>query len=198
MPVEHQGEQGVAPFGLFGHDGGRHCDHDPVQRAERVLLEALLSRMVDTAPGEFADVASQHVVLDLASTIGGYGSAKEVCDIGGAASERQGLPVDHHDRRSAVVDSEEEVVRTEVTVHQGHRRCTADIAGRGFDETPTPDLEAFIGAVAAKQDRESVRLKTVTWNDVIEVITLKLDNQYWPAYEIKRTEDGWRRTKIGS
>jgi S1-C subfamily serine protease len=66
------------------------------------------------------------------------------------------------------------------------------------DETPTPDLEAFIGAVAAKQDRESVRLKTVTWNDVVEVITLKLDNQYWPAYEIKRTEDGWRRTKIGS
>ncbi len=66
------------------------------------------------------------------------------------------------------------------------------------DETPTPDLEAFIAAVAAKQDRESVRLKTVTWNDVVEVITLKLDNQYWPAYEIKRTEDGWRRTKIGS
>ena len=66
------------------------------------------------------------------------------------------------------------------------------------DETPTPDLEAFIAAVAGKQDRESVRLKTVTWNDVVEVITLKLDNQYWPAYEIKRTEDGWRRTKIGS
>jgi S1-C subfamily serine protease len=66
------------------------------------------------------------------------------------------------------------------------------------DETPTPDLEAFIAAVADKQDRESVRLKTVTWNDVVEVITLKLDKQYWPAYEIKRTEDGWRRTKIGS
>jgi len=66
------------------------------------------------------------------------------------------------------------------------------------DETPTPDLEAFVAAVAEKQDRESVRLKTVTWNDVVEVITLKLDNQYWPAYEIKRTEDGWRRTKIGS
>jgi len=66
------------------------------------------------------------------------------------------------------------------------------------DETPTPDLEAFIAAVSAKQDRESVRLKTVTWNDVVEVITLKLDNQYWPAYEIKRTEDGWRRTNIGS
>jgi len=66
------------------------------------------------------------------------------------------------------------------------------------DETPTPDLEAFIAAVSAKKDRESVRLKTVTWNDVVEVITLKLDNQYWPAYEIKRTDDGWRRTRIGT
>lgn len=66
------------------------------------------------------------------------------------------------------------------------------------DDTPTPNLEAFVQAVADKQDRESLRLKTVTWNDVVEVITLKLDNQYWPPYEIRRTEDGWRRTKIGS
>ena len=66
------------------------------------------------------------------------------------------------------------------------------------DETPTPDLETFIEVVSAKQDRESVRLKTVTWNDVVEVITLKLDNQYWPAYELRRTDNGWRRTDIGS
>ncbi|MDH3805047.1 MAG: trypsin-like peptidase domain-containing protein [Gammaproteobacteria bacterium] len=66
------------------------------------------------------------------------------------------------------------------------------------DETPTPDLQAFIDAVAGKQDQTSVRLKTVTWNGAVEIITLKLDNQYWPAYEIRRTEDGWRRSKIGS
>jgi hypothetical protein len=66
------------------------------------------------------------------------------------------------------------------------------------DDTPTPDLQAFVDAVADKKDRESVRLKTVTWNDVVEVITLKLDNQYWPAYEIRRTENGWQRSKIGS
>ncbi len=66
------------------------------------------------------------------------------------------------------------------------------------DEVPTPDLEAFVEAVEDKQDHESIRLKTVTWNGAVEVITLKLDNQYWPAYEIRRTEEGWRRSAIGS
>ena len=66
------------------------------------------------------------------------------------------------------------------------------------NETPTPDLQAFIDAVKDIKHRESVRLKTVTWNDTTEVITLKLDNQYWPAYEIRRTEDGWRRISFGS
>jgi S1-C subfamily serine protease len=66
------------------------------------------------------------------------------------------------------------------------------------DDTPTPDLQSFVDAVAGKQDKTSVRLKTVTWNGAVEVITLKLDNQYWPAYEIRRTQDGWIRTAIGT
>jgi len=66
------------------------------------------------------------------------------------------------------------------------------------NETPTPDLEAFVDAVKDIGHRESVRLKTKTWNGTSEVITLKLDNQYWPAYEIRRTDDGWRRTDLGS
>ncbi|MGI9271636.1 MAG: trypsin-like peptidase domain-containing protein [Woeseiaceae bacterium] len=66
------------------------------------------------------------------------------------------------------------------------------------DEMPTPDLQAFVDAISGKQDQASVRLKTVTWNGAVEVITLKLDNQYWPAYEIRRTDDGWQRSSIGS
>jgi S1-C subfamily serine protease len=66
------------------------------------------------------------------------------------------------------------------------------------DETPTPDLNAFVEVVAGKKDQQSIRLKTVTWNGAVEVITLKLDNQYWPAYEIRRTEEGWVRSSIGS
>jgi S1-C subfamily serine protease len=66
------------------------------------------------------------------------------------------------------------------------------------DETPTPNLQAFVDAIAGKGDQESVRPKTVSWNGAVEVITLKLDNQYWPAYEIRRTENGWQRSSIGS
>ena len=65
------------------------------------------------------------------------------------------------------------------------------------DDTRTPDLQSFVDAVAGKKDQASVRLKTVTWNGAVEVITLKLDNQYWPAYEIRRTETGWQRSNIG-
>ena len=73
-------------------------------------------------------------------------------------------------------------------------------AGRrivAVDGIDTPDLQSFIDLVATKDDQDSVRLKTVTWNGVIEVITLKLDNQYWPAYEIRKQGDGWQRHSIG-
>ena len=66
------------------------------------------------------------------------------------------------------------------------------------NETATPNLQAFIDAVKDIEHRESVRLKTVTWNGTAEVITLKLDNQYWPAYEIRRDDNGWRRSDFGS
>jgi S1-C subfamily serine protease len=67
-------------------------------------------------------------------------------------------------------------------------------AGRrivAVDGQPTPDLDSFLAAVRDKQDRDSVRLGTVTWNNSIEVLTLKLDQTYWPAYEIAYGEDGW-------
>jgi pro-apoptotic serine protease NMA111 len=61
------------------------------------------------------------------------------------------------------------------------------------DGKPTPDLDAFLTAVAGKADRAAVRLKTLTWNNAVEVITLKLDKNYWPAYELSRTQTGWVR-----
>jgi pro-apoptotic serine protease NMA111 len=61
------------------------------------------------------------------------------------------------------------------------------------DGRPTPDLDAFLRAVAGRADRSSLRLTTIAWNNAAEVITLKLDKHYWPAYELLRTPDGWTR-----
>ena len=64
------------------------------------------------------------------------------------------------------------------------------------DGQPTPDLQAFTRAIANREDRSSVRLRTVTLNGASEVITLKLDNRYWPAYELNWTGQGWQRTAL--
>ena len=64
------------------------------------------------------------------------------------------------------------------------------------DGVPTPDLDAFLGAVTGRSDRASVRLKTITWNNAPEVITMKLDKHYWPAYELTHSADGWQRRAL--
>jgi pro-apoptotic serine protease NMA111 len=75
-------------------------------------------------------------------------------------------------------------------------------AGRRITEVngqPTPDLDTFIKAVSGKPDRASLRLKTISWNGQTDVITLKIDKHYWPAYELIRQEDGtWTRTALDS
>jgi len=72
-------------------------------------------------------------------------------------------------------------------------------AGRrivAVDSQPTPDIDSFVHAIQGREDRSAVRLHTVTLNGTSEVITLKLDLRYWPAYELRRTESGWQRTAI--
>lgn len=72
-------------------------------------------------------------------------------------------------------------------------------AGRRITEVdgqPTPDLDTFLARVRDKADRASVRLRTVTWNGSVEVITLKLDKHYWPAYELRLGPQGWSRVAI--
>jgi len=73
-------------------------------------------------------------------------------------------------------------------------------AGRRITEVdgePVADLDAFVAAVRGRPNHASVRLKTVSWNGQVEVITLKLDTHYWPAYELDRQADGsWRRVAL--
>jgi len=64
------------------------------------------------------------------------------------------------------------------------------------DGQPTPDLDAFLKVVEGRADRSSLRVRTVAWNNVPEVITLKLDHHYWPTAEIVRTPEGWDRRDL--
>ena len=64
------------------------------------------------------------------------------------------------------------------------------------DGQVTPDLDAFLRQVSGRPDRSSLRIKCLTWNGAPEVITLKLDRRYWPAYELKRTSVGWERQSL--
>ena len=62
--------------------------------------------------------------------------------------------------------------------------------------TPTPNLDAFIRAVVGRPDHSSVRLTAITWNNAPQVITLKLDKPYWPAYELVSAGRGWVRRPL--
>jgi S1-C subfamily serine protease len=61
------------------------------------------------------------------------------------------------------------------------------------DGVPTPDLDAFLEAVSDREDRGPVRLRTRHLDGKEEVITLKLDLQFWPTVELRRTAEGWER-----
>jgi S1-C subfamily serine protease len=64
------------------------------------------------------------------------------------------------------------------------------------DGQPTLDLDAFLRAVSSQPDHASVRLTAIAWNNAPRVITLTLDNHYWPAYELLRTAKGWVRRAL--
>jgi S1-C subfamily serine protease len=70
-------------------------------------------------------------------------------------------------------------------------RCIVAVDGK-----PTPDLDAFLAAVHGKPSRASVRLKTVDLDDKVELITLRLDLDYFPTYELRRGPAGWVRTEL--
>ena len=64
------------------------------------------------------------------------------------------------------------------------------------DGVTIADLDQFLEVVGTKRDREAVRLTTVTWNNQLEVLTLKLDDTYWPAWDITWQDGAWKRTDL--
>ena len=64
------------------------------------------------------------------------------------------------------------------------------------DGQPTPDLDTFLKVVTGRADRASLRIKTLALNGAPDMITLKLDRHYWPAYELRRSAAGWERVAL--
>jgi S1-C subfamily serine protease len=62
-----------------------------------------------------------------------------------------------------------------------------------IDGQPVSNLDEFLAAVASKRNRDAVRLKTLGLDGKPKVITLKLDLEYWPTYELRRTNGVWER-----
>ena len=65
------------------------------------------------------------------------------------------------------------------------------------EETKKICLETMkkVGASSIK-DRSSLRLRTISWNGEPNMVTLKLDNKYWPPFEIKKSNKEWKRNPV--
>ncbi len=89
---------------------------------------------------------------------------------------------------------------TWTTSHTARRRratgSSRDAASSRSTVSRRPISTRSSRRLPGRPDRSSLRLKTITWNNAPEVITLKLDKHYWPAYELLRTPDGWARRSL--
>jgi S1-C subfamily serine protease len=64
------------------------------------------------------------------------------------------------------------------------------------DGKPVHDLDGFVAAVRGKTDGANVRLQVRNVAGRPEVVTLRMDLDYWPTTELRRAGEGWRRSPI--
>ena len=64
------------------------------------------------------------------------------------------------------------------------------------DDTPISNLIDFKESIRSKKISDTIKLGTLSWNGSKNVITMKLNNRYWPAYEIKKNGYEWNRAVI--
>ena len=64
------------------------------------------------------------------------------------------------------------------------------------DGAPTPDLDTFLAAIRGRADRARVRIKIVDLDGKTQVISLKVDRQYWPTAELAVGPGGWGRREL--
>ncbi len=64
------------------------------------------------------------------------------------------------------------------------------------DGEPVADLDDFLARVGEKRDRDAVRLETVDLDGKPTVLTLKVDLEYWPTYELRKRAGVWERVSM--
>jgi S1-C subfamily serine protease len=62
-----------------------------------------------------------------------------------------------------------------------------------IDGQPIKTTDDFVKAVKGKEHQESVLIKTLDFRNNSKVITLRMDNNYWPFYEIKYKDGRWEK-----
>jgi S1-C subfamily serine protease len=62
-----------------------------------------------------------------------------------------------------------------------------------IDGQPIKNTDDFVNAVKGKDHRASVLIKTLDFRNNSKVITLRIDNNYWPFYEIKYQDGRWEK-----
>jgi len=62
-----------------------------------------------------------------------------------------------------------------------------------IDGQPIKNTDDFVKAVKGKEHQESVLIKTLDFRNNANVITLRVDNNYWPFYEIKYQKGRWEK-----
>ena len=63
------------------------------------------------------------------------------------------------------------------------------------DGTPTPDLPALVEAVEGRSDGDSVRLTVLDLDQRERVVTIVLDEVYWPTMQFRREDGAWQRVE---
>lgn len=62
-----------------------------------------------------------------------------------------------------------------------------------IDGKPIKNTDDFVKAVKDKEHKTSVMVKTLDFKNISKVITLRVDNNYWPFYEIKHEDGRWKK-----
>jgi len=62
-----------------------------------------------------------------------------------------------------------------------------------IDGKPINSTDDFVNAVKGKQHQAPVLVKTLDFRNIPKVITLRIDNNYWPFYEIKYQDGHWQK-----